>query len=130
MSVGLLIITHDGIGASLLGTATFMLDGCPLQIRLLTASRDCNPDELIADAKEEVSALDEGDGVLVLTDLYGSTPSNIARKLSRDANICAVSGINLSMIIRILNYPELDLEQLAEKAISGGKDGIVLLDKD
>lgn len=130
MSVGLLIISHDGIGASLLGTATFMLNGCPLQTRLLTASRDCNPDELIADAEEEITFLDTGDGVLVLTDLFGSTPSNIAKKLFEQANICVVSGLNLSMLIRVLNYPELDLKQLAEKAITGGKDGIVLLDMD
>lgn len=130
MSVGLLIITHDGIGAALLGTATFMLNDCPLQTRLLTASRDCDPDELIADAIEEIATLDAGDGVLVLTDLYGATPSNIAQKLADQANICAVSGLNLSMLIRVLNYPDLDLKQLAERAVSGGKDGIVLIEKD
>lgn len=128
MSVGLLIITHDGIGASLLGTASFMLGDCPAQIRLLTASRDCNPDELTADATEEITALDTGEGVLILTDLYGSTPSNIAKNLSGHGSICAVSGLNLSMLIRVLNYPELNLKELAEKAISGGRDGVVILD--
>ena len=130
MSVGLLIISHDGIGAALLGTATFMLNDCPLQTRLLTASRDCNPDELIADAIEEIKALDSGNGVLILTDLYGSTPSNIAKTLSSQAHVRTVSGMNLSMLIRILNYPGLDLDQLAEKAVSGGKDGIVLIEKE
>ena len=130
MSVGLLIISHDGIGAALLGTATFMLNKCPLQTRLLTASRDCNPDELIADAVEEIASLDTGNGVLVLTDLYGSTPSNIAKNLSEKANVITVTGLNLSMLIRVLNYPDLDLGSLADKAASGGKDGIVLIDKD
>jgi PTS system mannose-specific IIA component len=127
MSVGLLIITHDGIGPALLGTATFMLDGCPLPARLLTASRDCDPEELIADAAEEIATLDEGDGVLVLTDLYGSTPSNVAKKLSTQSKVRTVTGLNLSMLMRVLNYPQLDLEQLAEKAVGGGRDGIVLV---
>ena len=127
MSVGLLIISHDGIGAALLGTATFMLNDCPLRTRLLTASRDCNPDELLADAIEEISSLDTGDGVLILTDLYGSTPSNIAEMLPAEPVTRTVTGLNLSMLIRVLNYPDLDLQQLAEKAISGGKDGIVLI---
>jgi mannose PTS system EIIA component len=130
MSVGLLIISHDGIGAALLGTATFMLNNCPLQTKLLTASRDCSPDELVADALEEINGLDEGDGVLILTDLYGSTPSNIAKILSSSANVLTVSGLNLSMLVRVFNYPELNLQQLAEKAISGGKDGIVLISND
>jgi mannose PTS system EIIA component len=130
MSTGLLIISHDGIGAALFGTATFMLGTCPIPARLLTASRDCNPEELVADALEEITKLDTGSGVLILTDLYGSTPSNIARLLSSKANVRTVSGLNLSMLIRVLNYPELGLQQLAEKAISGGKDGIVLVDDD
>jgi len=124
MSVGILIISHDGIGPALLGTAMGMLGDSPLKAKLLAASRDCNPDELCADALEQMELLDDGDGILVLTDLYGSTPSNIAQKLATRKNVRAVSGLNLSMLIRILNYPQLDLEQLAEKAITGGKEGI------
>ena len=124
MSVGILIISHDGIGPALLGTATLMLNSCPLQTKLLTASRDCDPDQLSEDAVEQLEALDTGEGVLVLTDLYGSTPCNIAQKLTSQKHIHVVSGLNLSMLIRIFNYPQLTLEELSEKAVSGGKDGI------
>jgi len=124
MSVGVLIISHDGIGPALLGTATLMLNDCPLQTKLLTVSRDCDPDQLTEDAVEQIEALDAGEGVLVLTDLYGSTPCNIARKLSSQKHVHVVSGLNLSMLIRVFNYPKLTLEELSEKAVSGGKDGI------
>ena len=66
-----------------------------------------------------------GDGVLVLTDLYGSTPSNIACKLRRHGHVRVVSGVNLPMLIRVLNYPDLDLDSLKEKALSGGRDGVL-----
>lgn len=128
MSVGLLIISHDGIGPVMLGTALSMLGGSTLKTRLLTASRDCNPDELFAEAREQMKSLDEGDGVLIIADLYGSTPSNIAQKLAAHGNVRAITGLNLSMLIRILNYPQLDLGHLAEKALSGGRDGIALLE--
>jgi mannose PTS system EIIA component len=128
MSVGLLIISHDGIGPALLGTATFMLNNCPLQTKLLAASRDCDPDELNAEAIEQIKLLDEGDGVLILTDLYGSTPSNIAQHLLKQVNARIITGLNLSMLISVLNYPDLDLDGLAGKAMSGGKDGIVLIE--
>jgi PTS system mannose-specific IIA component len=101
-----------------------MLGRCPLQVSLLTASRDCDPDKLLGDALEQIKNLNAGDGVLVLTDLYGSTPCNIANKLASEKQVEAVSGINLSMLIRVFNYPQLTLEQLSDKAISGGKDGI------
>lgn len=129
MSVGLLIISHDGIGPALLGTATFMLNECPLQTKLLAASRDCDPDELATNAMEQLELLDTGDGILILTDLYGSTPSNIARHLIKQGNVRIISGLNLSMLIRVLNYPQLDLEQLAQKALSGGKDGIIMINE-
>lgn len=124
MSVGILIISHEGIGPALLGTAALMLGGCPLQASLLTTPRDCDPDKLLSDALEQIKNLNTGDGVLVLTDLYGSTPCNIANKLASEKQVEAVSGLNLSMLIRVFNYPQLTLEELSDKAISGGKDGI------
>jgi len=124
MSVGVLIISHDGIGPALLGTATLMLSGCPLKTKLLTTSRDCDPNQLSEDAIEQIEAIDTGEGVLILTDLYGSTPCNIAQKLISQKHIHIVSGLNLSMLIRVFNYPQLTLEELSDKAVSGGKDGI------
>ena len=124
MSVGLLIITHDGIGPALLGTTSLMLGGCPLSAKLLMASKDSDPDELKKQAEEFIEALDSGDGVLILTDLYGATPSNVAVGLGDHHKVRAVSGVNLSMVIRVLNYPELGLDELAEKARTGGLDGI------
>ncbi len=124
MSVGILIMSHDGIGPALLGTATLMLDNCPLQTKLLTASRDCDPDQLMEDAVEQIKNLNTGEGVLILTDLYGSTPCNIAQKLTSQKHVEVVSGLNLSMLIRVFNYPQLTLPELSEKAVSGGQDGI------
>ena len=126
MNVGLLIISHDGVGEVLLDTATKMLGGCPLQTRLLTASRDCDSDKLKATAIKHIKYLDQGDGVLVLIDLYGSTPSNIAAHLLTQQPIKIVTGINLSMLVRLLNYPHLPLDELCDKAVSGGKDGILV----
>jgi len=130
MGVGVLIISHDGIGPALLGTATLMLNDCPLPTKLLTASRDCEPAQLTEDAIEQIGTLDTGEGVLVLTDLYGSTPCNIAQKLTSEEHVHVVSGLNLSMLIRVLNYPQLPLLELSNKAVSGGKDGISLLTSD
>lgn len=129
MSVGLLVISHNGIGPAILGTTKHMFSDCPLNVKLLTASRDCDPDELMVSAAEQIEVLDQGTGVLILTDLYGSTPSNIAKKLSSDKNIRIVTGLNMSMLIRVFNYPDEDLDGLAEKALSGGRDGILLVDK-
>jgi len=124
MSVGILIISHDSIGDALFYTANNMIENNPLKVRLLSASRECDPDKELEAAKSLLEELDGGDGVLVLTDLLGSTPSNIAHRLQQHKDINIVTGINLSMLIRIFNYPDLNLTNLTEKAYSGGVDGV------
>jgi PTS system ascorbate-specific IIA component len=79
-----------------------------------------------AAAARAVAALDDGDGVLVLTDMYGSTPSNVASSLGREDRVVVVAGLNLPMLVRVLNYPEDSLSALAEKAVSGGNRGILI----
>ena len=126
MSVGLLIITHNRIGIELLHSATVMMEVCPLNALALKVNQDCDPDKLLEEARQMIKTLDQGKGVLVMTDIYGSTPSNIANRLPEDNAIKVVSGVNLPMLIRALNYPSLSLNDLANKALSGGRDGILL----
>jgi len=72
-----------------------------------------------------ISSSSQVDGVLLLTDIYGATPSNIAMRFQDDeAKVMVVSGINLPMLVRVLNYPDLNINQLQEKALSGGRDGV------
>ena len=125
MSIGLLIITHNKIGEALLLSATQMLEACPLETRLLEVSGDSNPDDLRKQAGAYIHQLDRGDGVLVLTDMYGSTPSNIAATLLQKDQVHVVAGINLPMLVRVLNYASLGLNEITTKAVSGGSDGIV-----
>ena len=125
MKVGILLITHDRIGTVMLRTAIDVLGICPLSTSTLAASPGCDPERILQDARQAAQALDSGDGVLVLTDLYGATPSNIACQLHSSHEVRVVAGLNLPMLIRVLNYPDLDLEELRLKALSGGRDGVL-----
>lgn len=123
MSVSLLVITHDEIGQSLVDTAKTMLGTTPMHVDVLSVSTSDNPDTLVATAQQLVSRHENG--TLVLTDMYGSTPSNVACKLMKNDKLEVVGGINLPMLVRVLNYPRLSLEELVHKAASGGIDGVV-----
>ncbi|MGD8914836.1 MAG: PTS fructose transporter subunit IIA [Candidatus Thiodiazotropha sp.] len=125
MTIGLLLITHSRIGEAMLEIAGKMLEGAPLAVECLPVAIDSNPDELIEQASSLINRLDQGYGVLVFTDMYGSTPSNIAYKLAQKGRVNVISGINLPMLIRTLNYQTMDLDTLTEKAVSGGKEGII-----
>ncbi|MEE8429013.1 MAG: PTS fructose transporter subunit IIA [Gammaproteobacteria bacterium] len=126
MSVGLLIITHGKIGQELLNTATALLGDCPLLCKILSVAIDSDTDETTRRMRTMHNELDKGQGVLILTDMYGSTPSNLANLLRQDPAVRVIAGSNLPMLIRVLNYSHLNLDELADKAVSGGHDGVLL----
>ncbi len=127
MSVGILLITHKPLGRDLLTIATGIFGACPAPAEVLEVQNDAPCAPLLADAERLAEQLDGGDGVLVLTDIYGSTPANLALDLSeRRAGIRVLAGVNLPMLVRTLNYAQLDLEALVEKALTGGRDGVML----
>jgi PTS system mannose-specific IIA component len=124
--VGLLIITHNNVGGALFDAATSVLGKCPLPFEVLPVSQNCDPEERLQKAQKYLDRLNQEDGVLVITDIFGSTPSNIATKLAAD-NVAIVTGINLPMLIRIMNYPNLPLKTLADKAVSAGQTGVIIV---
>lgn len=123
MTVGVLVITHDEVGRALVHAATSMLGMCPLNLEIIAVHRNDDPDRLKTLARRHIMELDDGDGVLILTDMYGATPSNIASSLLSAPNVRAIAGLNLPMLVRILNYPRLKLDELVRKAVEGGREG-------
>ena len=126
MSIGILLITHDGLGQQLLDTAAGILGNAPLRVEAIGVTDNCDPDQVTGEAGRLCSELDQGDGVLVLTDLFGSTPSNIAVRLLEEHRVLVLAGVNVPMLVRIFNYPSLPLEELGNKANSGARDGVIL----
>jgi mannose PTS system EIIA component len=125
MSVGILLLTHETMGASLIATARHILGRISLPLDTLAVPPGTDADVALSDTATRVRALDRGDGVLVLTDVYGATPSNVAERLhSIGLSVRRVSGLNLPMLLRVLNYPEQSLDELTQTAASGGRSGI------
>ncbi|MAR78552.1 MAG: PTS fructose transporter subunit IIA [Gammaproteobacteria bacterium] len=130
MTIGILLLTHNDIGSQLLLAAKTTYGSVPIQTELLSIDHYDQPSDLINLAKEYVKLLDNGSGVLILTDMFGSTPSNVAKELCYLKNVNVVSGINLSMLLNIFNYPKSSLRDLTNKAIEGGKDGVMQIKND
>tara|TARA_Y100000389_G_C17468592_1_gene528082 strand:- start:4005 stop:4391 length:387 start_codon:yes stop_codon:yes gene_type:complete len=124
MNVGILIITHSDIGKQILLTATSVFGITPFRVEVLSVDNYDQPNDVKQLGEKYINFLDEGDGVLVLTDIIGTTPSNIAASINH-TNMKVVAGLNLSMILNVFNYPNKSLDQLAKKAIEGGIDGIM-----
>ncbi len=126
MSVGILLITHEGIGSALIAVATRLLRQLPLKTEAFEVPYDADADVLLPDASAALRRVDGGAGVLVLTDLYGATPSNLAAKLARlGTPVRRVSALNLPMLLRVMNYADLDLDELPAVAAAGARNGVI-----
>lgn len=127
MSISVLLITHANMGKSLLNELKNTFEKLPLAFAAANIKQQDNPEILIDQLNKKIKQLDKGDGILMLTDLYGSTPSNIAYTLKKQCNnkIRIISGVNLPMLVTIVNYANLPLDKMVTKVIRGGKKGII-----
>ncbi len=127
MSVGVLLMTHEAVGQALISAAHHVMPKLPLRVDAVEVPPQSDPDVMRTLTARHARALDHGDGVLVLADLYGATPCNIGLSLADlGIHLRCVSGLNLPMLLRVLNYAEQPLDELAHIAASGGRGGIFI----
>ena len=126
MAVGILLITHEGIGNALVAVATRLLRKLPLETEAFEVLFDGDLDALLPLASAALRRVDGGHGVLVLTDLYGATPSNLAARLARlGTPVRRVSALSLPMLLRVMNYADLGLDELPAVAAAGARNGAI-----
>ena len=126
MAVGILLVTHPGIGSALVEVAGRMLRQLPLKTEAFELAFDADLDAALPQASAALRRVDGGRGVLVLTDLYGATPSNLAARLSRlGTPVRRVSALSLPMLLRVMNYADLELSELPAVAAAGSRNGVI-----
>ena len=125
--VGILIITHGKLGASLAESAFHILGKTWDNLETLSVDKSDDPDLKLGVARSLVAGLNRGAGVLVLSDMLGGTPSNIANRLIHAGEIEAVAGVNLPMLVRALSYSLQSLDVVVSKAVTGGLEGVVYI---
>lgn len=126
MAAGILLVSHKGVASTMLDTATRIWHQQPAHTDYIEVEFDADIEQTARLAEQKLMQLDEGDGVLVLTDLVGATPCNLVSSISH-LNTIVVSGLNLPMLIRAYNYSNKNLEELANLAVEGGQRGIARL---
>lgn len=121
MSIALFFITHEGIASNLLSVAERILKSSDNNICYLEVPMDASIDEMIGDCKQKLSQLSTAQGLLFITDAYGSTPGNISQQMATQLETPLISGVNLPMVIRLLNYREEDMATLVGKALDAAR---------
>lgn len=122
------IVSHPGIGSALSKTALTILTSLPCKIITIDCPPDADTDTLRSNLIKQLKGV-EGE-VIFFSDVFGATPHHLAASIA--SNIAQksvlISGINLPMLLRTINYINLPLDILHDKAIHGGQDGIQKID--
>src|SRR3954469_17430551 len=117
--IGILILAQKDTGKGLIHAAEHVLGQRPPLLDALPVNYDQPPEQLAQLLQQYITELDQGQGVLILTDIYGATHTNVACRFLRKNHVELIAGLNLPMLIRVLNYRNLDFPGLIGKALSG-----------
>ncbi|MGO9445614.1 MAG: PTS sugar transporter subunit IIA [Thiobacillaceae bacterium] len=122
--IGILLVTHGTLGDALIDCVTHILGRRPEQVTTVRITDHASHDDVVPSIRAGLAELDQGEGVLILADIYGATPCNCVTDSLKAGTVEGVAGVNLPMLIKVLSYRFLTLTELADKAVSGGMEGI------
>ena len=128
--IGILLITHNGLGDSMVDCVRHVLGSVPPNIRVLSVLAEDDPQFKEEEARTLLTQLDTGNGVLLLTDQFGATPSNIARRLYQPGRVEGLAGVNLPMLLRTVCYRGKSLAEVTQKALESGRNCILPINSD
>ena len=128
--IGILIVSHGTFGEALMHSASHVLGKRPQQVSQMGVGLRDDPDAILPRARELLRQLDTGEGVLILTDMLGATPARPSTCPGFRRRVAMFDGASLPMLIRALTYRDEPLAAVVEKAMSGGREGVVHLTSD
>ncbi|MEA2061177.1 MAG: PTS fructose transporter subunit IIA [Thermodesulfobacteriota bacterium] len=124
---GILIVTHANLGHALIEAAEFILDTELEKVSFISINIREDVDSLHKKIKKGVKKLQSDKGVIILTDMFGGTPSNLSYSFLKEGSVEVVSGVNLPMLIKAVNIREKkDLSEAAVILVENGKKSISL----
>ncbi|TCS37893.1 PTS system ascorbate-specific IIA component [Paucimonas lemoignei] len=126
--VGILLLTHAPLGEAFVAAATHVFRNRPERLEAIDVKADQDTAEVRRIAGEAIKRLDDGSGVLVITDVMGGTPSNCTLQLCSPGEVEVIAGISLPMLLRALTYRQDTLDVVVEMALAGGQGGAVRVD--
>jgi len=125
--IGILVVTHNQLGDALIESAEFIIGGRPKALESISIDLNQNAESLRKKIADTIKKVDQKDGVLILTDMFGGTPSNLSYSFLEEGRIEVLSGVNLPILIQAINNREkMNLADLGNNLEKFGKKSISL----
>ena len=125
--IGIVIVTHSQLGDALIGAAEFIIGSRPGSIESISIDLSENAEKLRGKIDRGIKKVMGQEGVIILTDMFGGTPSNLSYSFLEEGHIEVLSGVNLPILIKAVNRrKKMELDQLAANLEAFGKKSISL----
>ena len=125
--IGIVVVTHSALGEALIEAAESVLGGPLEAATAVSVDLKYSAEELRRKIGAGIKTVDEGDGIIILTDMFGGTPSNLSLSFLEEGQIDVLTGVNLPVLIRAAQMrKDSDLSELAESVQAYGKRSISL----
>jgi mannose PTS system EIIA component len=126
--IGILIVSHEPLGTALLHCTRHIFGRLLPQVAALDVIPDEDPDQAVAAARELLARINDGSGVIVLTDLYGATPARIAARLAEPRRVVVIAGVNMPLLVKALTSRRGPLDEIVASLLVGVRDSILRVD--
>ena len=125
--IGILVVTHANLGGSLIETVGFVLGNEPENLRAVSIDIQEDPERLRKKIKKGISKVRTDAGVIILTDMFGGTPSNLSYSFLEDGRVEVISGVNLPILLKAVNSrKKMEMKELTNSLVEHGKRSISL----
>lgn len=129
--VGIVVVTHGKLADELISVVKFVISGNPnVKIEGLSLDQGMEFETFTQNIKKAIKKVDEGDGILLVTDMFGGTPSNISLTFLEDKRVEVISGVNLPMLLKLATLSSsVTLDEAVKIAETAGRDNIIVASK-
>ncbi|MCO5101670.1 MAG: PTS sugar transporter subunit IIB [Burkholderiaceae bacterium] len=128
--IGVLVVSHEPFGSALIRCTRHVFGRLPAQLAALDVVPDENPETALRCGRELLARINDGSGAVVLTDVFGATPSRIAAQLAVRDRVRVVAGANLPMLLKALQNRRMPVDELVEALLDSGRRSIRAVDAD
>lgn len=128
--IGILVVSHEPLGTALIQCTRHIFGRLPPQLAALDVVPDEDPEAAYGSARELLARINDGSGAIVLTDVYGATPSRVAMRLAVPHRVHVVAGANLAMLVKAIYSRRIPVDELVELLLESGRSSIRQVDVD
>jgi len=126
--IGIMVVSHEPLGTALIHCTRHIYGQLPMQLAALDVIPDEDPEAAVSAGQELLARINDGSGAIVLTDVFGATPSRVAMRLAVAGRVRVLAGVNLPMLVKAIANRKMPVDDLCQLLVDSARNAICVAD--